>query len=789
MLERGAVPPRIQEIGPSLDDDSPSALVIRTDINGDRAALDKVTVQAVAAGGKILAEAAAARGESVRFDPRTWPDGAYEIRCATRRMNGLLYATHLPWYKGDSVAAARALVAAGGASDLRTPNGFTTKMLADLVTDRLGKDLAKVAGNPWWAIHSPLMEFEELRQEEAGKPARERPYGFVRLAWRDEIDGSPQFCRAYLPGGYDRKKKWPLVIHIHGYNPANPDYVRWWSVDQRHNVADVEYGAGEGVIYMEPHGRGNNNYLGLGDQDVVRAIRLAKERFSVDEERVYLVGDSMGGWGTWNVATRHPDLFAAIAPIYGGSDYHSQYSEEALAKLTPLDRFLAEKHESSWAMAEGLLHLPILVHHGDVDRSVNVDFSRYGVRLLERWGYNVRYVELPGYGHEELSVMTNVIDWFLQHRRVANPPRVRLRSAELENASAYWVRVEQAASPKEFMVVDAEITGPNTIRVDSQNVLALSLAPVIDASRPVRMVWNGELRTITADRGRLTLAAPGYEKAKGEKNAAIAGPIGEIFNTPFAIVTGTASADPAMKEMCRRKAEAAVNFWKQWQRQPPRVFLDSEISDADAARYSLLLIGAGEANLLARKLGSSRNRAGPRDHSGPLICRFRCARPGDLSQSTQSATVRADGRRQLRRRPVAVDTGSPARCRVRLRHRRRSRTGRNRTYLAVPDLGRCRMVRPSLADRRKPGFCRRLRNPLEERRATARSCHRSRDPGLLRRCLRDGSGLHSQSQSCRHAPGSAARRSTRGGTGANLRYRVLRPPGPGEDRLREGRRR
>ena len=171
VLERGAIPPRIQEIGPSLNDDSPSALVIRTDINGDRAALDKVTVQAVAAGGKILAEAAAARGESVRFDPRTWPDGAYEIRCATRRMNGLLYATHLPWYKGDSMAAARALVAAGAASDLRTPNGFTTKMLADLVTDRLGKDLASVAGNPWWAIHSPLMEFEELRHG-GGRQAR-----------------------------------------------------------------------------------------------------------------------------------------------------------------------------------------------------------------------------------------------------------------------------------------------------------------------------------------------------------------------------------------------------------------------------------------------------------------------------------------------------------------------------------------------------------------------------------------------------------------------------------------
>ena len=66
---------------------------------------------------------------------------------------------------------------------------------------------------------------------------------------------------------------------------------------------------------MEPHGRGNTSYLGLGDQDVMRVIKLAKERFNIDPDRIYIKGDSMGGWGTWAVGTRHPDVFAAIAPI------------------------------------------------------------------------------------------------------------------------------------------------------------------------------------------------------------------------------------------------------------------------------------------------------------------------------------------------------------------------------------------------------------------------------------------------------------------------------------------
>lgn len=604
VLERGAIPPRLQEIGPSLMEHSQSAVVIKTDINKERAVQDRITVQAVGAGGKVFAEQTVTRGETVRFNPAGWPDGAYEFRLSTRRLDGSLYATHIAWYKGDAMAAAARRAAAGAKADPQTPAGSTTKMLADLVTDRLGKDIASVTGNPWWAVHSALMESEELNLEAAGKPARHRPYGFVRLAYRDEVDGSPQFCRVYLPGGYDAAKKWPLVVKIHGYNPANPEYVRWWSVDSRHNMADVEYAGGQGVIYMEPHGRGNTSYLGLGDQDIVRVIKLAKEQFGVDEERVYLVGDSMGGWGTWNVGTRHPGLFAAIAPIYGGADYHSQMTEEQLAKLKPLDRFLQDK-QSSWSMADSLLHMPVLVHHGDVDQSVNVDFSRYGVRMMQRWGYNVRYVEMPGYGHEDLNILANIIDWLLQQRREANPHSVRIRSAELRNASAYWARVDQAARPDEFMVLDAEIAAPNTIRVDTKNVQAITLSPdggLIDPSKSVKVVWNGETKDVRVKDGQLKLRTNGYETGPFEKSAQVAGPLGDIFNTPFAIVTGTASADPAMNEICRRRAEAAVSFWKQWQRQPPRIFKDSEISEQDAAHYSLLLIGGPEANLVARRM-------------------------------------------------------------------------------------------------------------------------------------------------------------------------------------------
>lgn len=606
VLAPGAIPPRVEEISPAVALASPAALVARTDVDRRHADEAAVTVQVVAPGGKILAEKSAARGDSVTFDPSSWSDGPYDLRFVTHRLDGLAWAKHVPWYKGDALAAARDLVAAAAQADPATPAGQTLKMLADMVLDRDRTNNLTVTGNPWWVLHSPLTEWAELKLEAAGeKSARARSYGFYRLAWRDDVDGSPQFCRAYLPGGYDPAKKYPLVVRLHGYNPANPVYVRWWSVDGRHSAADREYANHAGVIFVEPHGRGNTQYLGLGDADVLRVIAEAKQRFSIDDDRVYLTGESMGGWGTWNVANRHPDLFAALAPVFGGTDFHAAMSEEQLAALTPLDRFLAEK-QSSWSMSDALVNLPIFVLHGDADQAVDVNYSRYGVRQLQRWGYDIRYMELPGYAHEDLNQLATIVDWFLAHRRDAHPRHVRLRSAELQHARAYWVSADAFERPDAFMVVDAELVAPNTLRVDTQNVAALTLAPatLVDAAKPVKVVWNGVASELSARDGRLELRAPAYRRGARTKDAAVAGPLSDIFNAPFAVVTGTASSDPAMNEILAAKAAALAAFWQMWQNQPLRQFKDTEISDADLARYSLLLLGGADANLVVRKFGA-----------------------------------------------------------------------------------------------------------------------------------------------------------------------------------------
>jgi pimeloyl-ACP methyl ester carboxylesterase len=574
-----------------------NTLTVSSQGNLDQALLKQtVRMEVYTTGRKTVATKTFDCADPVVLDHKDWPDGVYEFRFKYDDIHGTSCFKYLSWYKGDIVAAAREIVNSAPAKDVRTPEAATHRMLADMILDRLGNNVQNPDSSRLSALHSPLMEFAEIKAKNQIHPG-----GFVRLAYIDDIDNTPQFCRSYLPLNYDPAKKWPLVVYLHGYNGDNPEYINWWSVDKRHDGASDKHD----VIFIEPHGRGNTQYLGIGDRDVLKCIAMAKEKFNVDEDRVYLMGASMGGFGTWNVATRHPELFAAINPIYGGGDYHVFVSKENLAKMTSWEVFLNDK-SSSTAQLEALINMPILVTHGDQDQSVNVNLSRYIVRLLQRWDYDVRYIEVPGKGHTELGLWDQTITWMLQHKRNAAPRHVRVRAADLRTASAYWVKVNQKDKPFEFAVVDAEALEGNIIRVDSKNVCELILTPsepLIDYGKPITVVWNGKTNSIgNVQEKRIVLREEDYRPASLFKTPQLAGPLSDFQNTPFIIVIGTTSNDSLMKKVIHQKAEILTSDWKASQKYEPRVKNDVEVTEADMKNYSLFLLGGPEDNMISKQV-------------------------------------------------------------------------------------------------------------------------------------------------------------------------------------------
>ena len=116
------------------------------------------------------------------------------------------------------------------------------------------------------------------------------------------------------------------------------------------------------------------------------------QEFQVDPTRIYISGNSMGGFCTWEMLQRRPGFFAAAMPVCGGADL----------------RF-----------ANALKNEHILVFHGDSDTSVLPSRSRDMVRALEKAGNKtVRYVELPGVGHNawDYAFVDESLDWMMSQR-------------------------------------------------------------------------------------------------------------------------------------------------------------------------------------------------------------------------------------------------------------------------------------------------------------------------------------------------------------------------------------
>jgi len=618
------------QLSPSIARESTDdKLVLHTDTERDPLLAVKAPVQVsvLAPGGRVVAEKTVTRGETVNFASADWPPGPYDVRFTMQTPKGNNVFAYQLWYHGNAFTAVQKLVDSAPAVDDTTPSGMIHAMLAEMVVDRLGEwsksgdrhgcPQFRYAGDtrasPHFsttglqaedlpAIYPELMEFAELQGESQGSGPL-HANGFVRLAYRDDIDNSAQFCRVYLPMDYTPGKRYPLLISLHGRSDEFPPYVHEWGSDQRHEFNADQYG----VIVAYPYARGNSWFRGMGDRDVMHCLRMLKERFPIDENRVYLLGYSMGGAGVWYVGSRHPEQFAAVAPFFGGYDYRFQLNDAALQKLTLREQYRRERL-SYIAQAEALRSMPLLASHGDADTLVPVEYSRYTLRMLQRWGFDARYWEHPGKGHGGLGNDGTVIPWLLAHTREENPAHVSLRSADLRYAAAYWVKIEQRDDPYAFMQADVEVPAPNVIRLNTKNVLEITLtprAPLIDPDKPVRILWNNtDLRTVTMNGGAITLRAQNYQPAVLHKRPELEGPANDLYNTPFAIVVGTISPDPIMRRLCDRAAQRLLAWWHERFHSAPRYFRDIEISEAEQARYSLLLLGGPADNAVAAALST-----------------------------------------------------------------------------------------------------------------------------------------------------------------------------------------
>ena len=195
--------------------------------------------------------------------------------------------------------------------------------------------------------------------------------------------------RLMQPAGYDAKAdaKYPLVLFLHGAGERGSDNAK----QLVHGAKDFASEANRAkypcfVVFPQcPDGKKWVEVdwsLDTHEQPVEESISLKLTReaiaslqkeFRVDEKQLYVTGLSMGGYGTWDMIARTPDVFAAAAPVCGGADE---------------------------ATASRVTKLPIWAFHGDKDTAVKPERSRRMIAAIEKAGGKPKYTEYTGVGHD-----------------------------------------------------------------------------------------------------------------------------------------------------------------------------------------------------------------------------------------------------------------------------------------------------------------------------------------------------------------------------------------------------
>jgi predicted peptidase len=212
----------------------------------------------------------------------------------------------------------------------------------------------------------------------------------------------------------NRDQKLPLIIFLHGagergsdnmkqlthgssifLNQENqkkfPAYVLFPQCPESDYWASVKVDRSQMPLHLDfDYNRPITESLSL----VVSLIKKLKQEKPIDANRIYVVGLSMGGMGTFEIIHHYPELFAAAIPICGGGD-ELQFSKRA-AKL------------------------PMWLFHGDADGVVKVDYSRAMLNRIKKYNKSVRYTEYKGVNHNSWDYAfkePDFLSWLFDKRK------------------------------------------------------------------------------------------------------------------------------------------------------------------------------------------------------------------------------------------------------------------------------------------------------------------------------------------------------------------------------------
>ncbi|TWT39436.1 carboxylesterase family protein [Blastopirellula retiformator] len=238
-----------------------------------------------------------------------------------------------------------------------------------------------------------------------------------------------------LPPDYDPYRRYPTIVTLNGGSTPEQQ-IDWWAGSYNKNFGmRMGQATRHGYIVIAPVWREehqfNYQYSAQEHAAVLYSLRGAMRQFSIDTDRVFLTGHSMGGDAAWDIGLAHPDLWTGVLPIVASADkYVSRYWENA--------RFV-----------------PMYFVHGQYDGNKLEKNARDWDRYLQKNNMDVTVVEYLGRGHEHFQEeIQEMFTWMDLHVRDFMPKEFELATMRPWDNFFYWVEVRDL--PQRGQVLPAE---------------------------------------------------------------------------------------------------------------------------------------------------------------------------------------------------------------------------------------------------------------------------------------------------------------------------------------------
>lgn len=240
----------------------------------------------------------------------------------------------------------------------------------------------------------------------AGSADRGESDGFAAGIYRD-TEGDAMPYRLYSPVALNPAVKYPLVLFLHGFEGLGKDnekQISGMDFAGTHTWVMAHNQAAYPCFVLAPQcpigGLWANPLTRKPTRHLRRAVALIEELrvgLPIDRNRVYVTGQSLGGYGAWAAVSYFPDFFAAAVPVCGGG---------------------------RTGRARYLVGTPVWAFHGSLDPIIWPRESRRMVAALRKAGGNPRYTEFKFVGHKAWNAAythPELVPWLFSQARSPRP--------------------------------------------------------------------------------------------------------------------------------------------------------------------------------------------------------------------------------------------------------------------------------------------------------------------------------------------------------------------------------